>query len=59
MVLQSGLLLASSDLSRVCVTRTNQKTGEKRQYLLDCSPGKPAPDFWLRDDDVSEVPDKP
>ena len=54
----SGVLLASSDLSRVKVTRRDPATGKKREWILDCSDSKPAPDFWLRDGDVIEVPDK-
>jgi hypothetical protein len=56
---QSNLLLASSDQSRIKVTRRDQATGEKREWVLDCSDGKPAPAFWLRDSDVIEVPEKP
>jgi hypothetical protein len=56
---QSNLLLASSDLSRVKVTRKDSGTGQKREWVLDCSDGKPAPALWLRDGDVIEVPEKP
>lgn len=55
---QSNLLLASSDLSRVKVTRSDKATGQKREWVLDCSDPKPAPAFWLRDGDVIEVPEK-
>lgn len=54
----SNLLLASSDLSRVKVTRTDKATGRKREWVLDCSDPKPAPAFWLRDGDIIEVPEK-
>ncbi len=54
---QSHLLRASSDLSRVKVTRVDPTTAKKRQWVLDCS-GKNAPDLWLRDGDVIEVPEK-
>ncbi len=57
-LLNSKLLLASSDLSRIKVTRLDPATGQKREYTLDCSEAKPAPDFWLRDGDTIEVPDK-
>ena len=57
-LLNSKLLLASSDLSRIKVTRLDTATGQKREYILDCSESKPAPDFWLRDGDTIEVPDK-
>jgi ankyrin repeat protein len=54
---KSNLLLASSDLSRVKVTRRDTKTGKKQVWTLDCS-GNNAPDLWLRDGDVIEVPEK-
>jgi hypothetical protein len=56
---RSNLLLASSDLSRVKVTRHDPATGQRRQWVLDCSDLKPAPAFWLRDGDVIDVPEKP
>ena len=55
----SNLLLASSDLSRVKVTRRDPETGRKRELVLDCSDGKPAPPLWLRDEDIVEVPERP
>jgi ankyrin repeat protein len=57
-LLGSGLVLTSSDLSRVKVTRRDSATGQAREWLVDCSESKPAPDFWLRDGDVIEVPEK-
>jgi ankyrin repeat protein len=51
-------LLSSSDLSRVKVSRHDPKTGKKLEWVLDCS-GKDAPDLWLRNGDVIEVPEKP
>jgi len=56
---ESKLLLASSDLSRIKVTRKDPATGYPRTYILDCSDEKPAPDFWLLDGDVIEVPERP
>lgn len=53
----SGLILASSDLSKVKVTRADSATGEKEQWILDCS-GNKAPEFWLRNGDVIEVPER-
>jgi ankyrin repeat protein len=52
------LILASSDLSRVKVTRHDPKTGEKHEWILDCSNSQ-SPDLWLHDGDVIEVPEKP
>ncbi|MGC3960253.1 MAG: ankyrin repeat domain-containing protein [Verrucomicrobiota bacterium] len=54
----SNLLLASSDLARVKVTRTEPAARKPREWVLDCSSDK-SPEFWLRDGDVIEVPDKP
>ena len=54
----SGLLLASSDLSRVKVTRRDPAKGQTREWVVDCSFASPAPDFWLRDSDKIEVPEK-
>jgi ankyrin repeat protein/tetratricopeptide (TPR) repeat protein len=55
---ESKLLLASSDMSRVRVTRTNPVTGGKEVLTLDCSDKNQPPDFWLRDGDYIEVPEK-
>jgi len=59
-LLQSKLVLSSSDLSRVKVTRRDPSTGKEREWVVDCSKGDsaPAPDFWLRDGDRIEVPEK-
>ncbi len=54
---QSKLIRFSSDLSRVKVTRRDAKTDKKIEWVLDCS-GDHAPDLWLRDGDVIEVPEK-
>jgi hypothetical protein len=58
-LIESKLLLASSDLSRIKLTRADPTTGEKRELIVDCAPGAPAPSAWLRDGDIIEVPDKP
>ena len=52
----SGLLLTSSDLSRVKVTHRDPTTGQTREWVVDCAEASPAPDFWLRDGDKIEVP---
>jgi hypothetical protein len=54
----SKLLRTSSDLTRVKVTRTDAKTGKKREWTLDCSDPGNEPDLWLRDGDEVEVPEK-
>jgi ankyrin repeat protein len=83
----SGMLRASSDLSRVKVTRRDPKTGKRLEWVINCAPSPEAvpvdagstfsqrlqaitelsrsdgqfgaaPDLWLRDGDVIEVPEK-
>jgi hypothetical protein len=58
-VMGSPLVLASSDLSHVKVTRTNPATGEKAEIVLDCTGSAPAPEVWLQNGDVIEIPEKP
>jgi hypothetical protein len=53
------LILSSSDLSRVKVSRNDPKTGEKHEWILDCGNPSLSPDLWLRDGDVIELPEKP
>ena len=53
----SGLMRASSDRSRVKVTRREPASGRSREWVIDCS-GDYGPDLWLRDGDVIEVPEK-
>jgi len=55
---ESNLLLSSCDLSHVKITRQDPKTGQKLEWVVDCSNSNYAPDLWLRDGDVIEVPDK-
>ena len=55
----SGLLRASSDLSRVKVKRRDAATGQIYELLFDCSGERPGPDFWLQNGDAIEVPEKP
>lgn len=58
-LLQSKLVLVSSDLARVKVTRRDPATGQKREWVVDCSKGgDSAPNLWLRDGDRIEVPEK-
>ena len=51
-------LFSTSDLSQVRVTRVNPTSGQRKEWLLDCSGGN-NPDLWLRDGDMIEIPDKP
>ena len=58
-LLQSKLVLISSDLSHVKVTRRDPATGQKREWVVDCSKsGESAPDLWLEEGDRIEVPEK-
>jgi len=57
-------LTSKSALSRVKVIRHDPKSGKKLEWILDCSSvdsgnGNNAPDLWLQDGDVIEVPEKP
>jgi hypothetical protein len=61
----SGLLRASSDLSRVKVKRAGSQA-QAQELTLDCSSASSPGvdfwlrdgDFWLRDGDVVEVPER-
>ena len=54
------VILSSSDLSRVKVSRQDANTGEKHEWVLDCShpPQDSKDDLRLRDGDVIEIPEK-
>jgi ankyrin repeat protein len=52
------LILSSSGLSRVKVTRHDPKTGKVSEWILDCSNPSSSPDLRLRDGDLIEVPEK-
>ena len=41
----SGLVLTSSDVSSVKVTRIDPGTGKQQEWTIDCSQNKPAPQF--------------
>jgi N-acetylneuraminic acid mutarotase len=56
-LLQSKLVLTSSDLHHVKVTRHNAPSGQQREWVVDCS-GNNNPFLWLRDGDKVEVPEK-
>jgi hypothetical protein len=72
-LLRSKGVLASSDLSRVKVSRMSSESpstppllfgvtqvdqAQTREWVLNCSDAKTAPDFWLRDGDRIEIPEK-
>ncbi len=57
-LLQSRLVLTSSDLRHVKVTRHDAASGQERQWVVDCSEASPAPDLWLCNGDKIEVPEK-
>ena len=54
------IILSSSDLSRVKVTRAEAKTGEKLEWMLDCTHplSDESLDLHLRDGDLIEIPEK-
>jgi ankyrin repeat protein/N-acetylneuraminic acid mutarotase len=54
----SGLLLASSDLSRVKVTRRDSRSGTTNEWIIDCSSSADPPDFWVLDGDQIDVPER-
>ena len=56
------LFLATSDLMRVAVVRTDPKTGKRLEIFVDAHLANgtlPANDLWLRDGDVIKIPEKP
>jgi len=57
-VQRSGLLLTSSDTSRVKVKRTDTASGRSQEWTFDLSKEASPNDLWLRDGDVIEVPEK-
>jgi cytohesin len=58
-LLQSKLVLISSDLAHVKVTRRDPATGQTHDWIVDCSKGgDSAPNLWLQDGDRIEVPEK-
>ncbi len=55
----ANVILTSSDLSRVKVTRSDAATGKAVEIVFDLRTNSPANAFWLRDGDVIEIPEKP
>ncbi len=58
---QANVILTSSDLSRVKVTRKDAATRKTIEMTLDLRKQDPNPAnaLWLRDGDVIEIPEKP
>jgi hypothetical protein len=54
----SGLLLTSSDLSRVKVKRTDAASGKTQDWTFDLAKVSAPNDLWLRDGDEIEVPER-
>jgi ankyrin repeat protein len=52
------LLLTSSDLAHVKVTRTDPGTGKSREFICDVAKVDPVDDLWLRNGDIVNVPEK-
>jgi ankyrin repeat protein len=57
---RSGMLRASSDLSRVKVIRRDPRSGQSYELVFNCKGDVPGglPDLWLRDGDYIEVPER-
>ncbi len=55
---QSGLVRASSDLSRVVVRRRDPATGEIAEAIFDCRSGGDGSQVWLQEGDEIVVPDQ-
>jgi hypothetical protein len=55
-----NIMLSSSDIAHVKVTRRDPKTGQTRAWIVNCSssPFQPGPDLRLRNGDIIEVPDQ-
>ncbi|MFN7138109.1 MAG: ankyrin repeat domain-containing protein [Limisphaerales bacterium] len=58
LVQNSGLLLASSDVTRIKVRRTNPRTGETAEFEVNTQINSPPNDLWLMEGDVIEIPDR-
>lgn len=58
---RSGMLRASSDVSRVKVSRRDSASGQRYEMVFDCSANRPidvSSELWLREGDLIEVPEK-
>lgn len=55
---RSGLLLTSSDLTRVRVRRHDPITARSQEWVIDETKPDLDTDLWVRDGDVIEVPEK-
>lgn len=53
-----SLLLASSDLAHVKVTRKDSSTGKKKEFIVDATANRDFQDLRLENGDVIEVPEK-
>jgi ankyrin repeat protein len=56
---EANVILTSSDLSRVKITRKDAATRKTIELTLDLQKSDPANALWLRDGDVIEIPEKP
>jgi ankyrin repeat protein len=60
-LVEGNVIRASSDLTRVKVTRVEPETGKKLEFVQDCStPRGPSfnVDLWLQNGDVIELPER-
>jgi ankyrin repeat protein len=57
-VRHTNVILASSDLTRVKVRRTDPASGKKTEMTFNLEKTDPETDLWLKDGDVIELPEK-
>ena len=57
-VRNANVILASSDLTRVKVRRTDPASGNKTEMTFNLEKTDPETDLWLKDGDVIELPEK-
>jgi ankyrin repeat protein len=55
----ANVILTSSDLSRVKISRADAATRKPVEMVFDLQKQDPANELWLRDGDVIEIPEKP
>jgi ankyrin repeat protein len=59
LIRRSGLLLNSSDITQVHVTRREKGADPKQEFVYNIEETEIPDDLWLEDGDIVTVPDKP
>ena len=59
LIRRSGLLLNSSDITQVHVTRPEKGAYPKQEFVYNIEETEIPDDLWLEDGDIVTVPDKP